>query len=227
MALYIGGKVINGVSVIDDDPCVREVYKLPLEDLDVTPILEKGPIVDLSTCVNDIMRHANAAICDHHLTKLHNYSTILGSTLVAKMYQSKFPAILCTRFNSASMDEIRPYRRYIPALLNPTNLEAEVVETQIKICIGEFNGKYLNHREPWRAFVRVEDVEPGNQGVNSYFYAAVPSWDPNQMIKLFIKDIPATIRSTIKPGKRLHAKVNLGAEHEDDIYFDPESWEDS
>ena len=227
MALYIGGTAIDGVSVIDDDPYVRAAYKLPLEDLDVTPILEEGPIIDLGTCIKKIMRHANAAICDHHLTKLNNYSTVPGANLVAEMYKSKFPAILCTRYNSASMDEIRPYRRYIPALLNPNNLEAEVVETQMRICIDEFKGEYLNHREPWRALVRVEDVEHGDQGVNSYFYAAVPSWDPNQMIKLFIKDIPSTIRSAITPGKRLHAKVNLGAEHEDEIYFDPESWEDS
>jgi len=215
---------IKRVTIIDDDPDVRQSYGFSVEDLALEPILIDGPVQEPATFLAEITSSANAAICDHHLMKVKSYSSCNGAPLVSEMYKMHFPAILCTKYEDASIDEIRPLRRNIPVLLNPSDLEPESFEHGIRLCINEFKGEFVPVRRPWRALVRVEDVDDG-KGIDSFF-VVVPSWDSNQVIRLFHKDVPENIRSLIVPGKRLHAMVNLGAERYEEIYFEYESWEE-
>jgi len=57
--------------------------------------------------------------------KVKTYATFNGAELVASLYDRKLPAILCTRFEFADLDEIRPYRQRIPALLRPDELDVD------------------------------------------------------------------------------------------------------
>jgi hypothetical protein len=54
-------------------------------------------------------------------------------------------------------------------------------------------------------------------------YVVVPGWDVRTKVRLDLNNIPENIRNLIVPGKRFHAKVNIGAQSAHDLYFD--EWE--
>jgi hypothetical protein len=55
------------------------------------------------------------------------------------------------------------------------------------------------------------------------FYVILPGWRGNEKVRLNFDDLPGSIKPLIEKGKRLHAQVNLGADHFRDLYFD--AWE--
>jgi len=225
MSLQVYGKSITSISIIDDDPQVRSSYMLPLEDLDVVPIPEDGPLTDLSTFIQNTKSKAQAALCDLHL-RVRSYSPYNGAELVAEWYKEEFPALLCTRYVE-SIHEIRPYRQFIPVLLDHHELDPETIEKGIHQCIGEFNDNFLSSRKPWRTLVRIEDLEvSSDQAANATIHVAIPSWDLDTIIPINGADVPGEVLGKIKEGEsRFHVKVNIGAERHEDIYFDFVSWE--
>ncbi len=62
-----------------------------------------------------------------------------------------------------------------------------------------------------RQLVRITKVS------GSFVDVVVPGWDPNKEVTLSRTEIPSGI--TIEEGKRLHARVNLNAEDEQDLGF--------
>lgn len=218
-SLQIGTKSIEKVWLIDDDPAVRATYEDSVEDLQLKAVNQPGPLPDLDTFTKSFA--ADAAICDHHLAP-HKYAPFNGATLVAKWYDLRFPAILCTKVENA-MDEIRPYRRRIPVLLKELGLNPDSIKLGFEKCIGEFNGQFSSTRRGWRTLVRVVDVDriPTNKTV----YVVVSAWDSNREIRLQLQELPKDIQELVTPSTRLHAVVNIGAESHEDLYFD--NWEAS
>ncbi|MCL4303712.1 MAG: hypothetical protein KJ077_48950 [Anaerolineae bacterium] len=219
MGLTIDGHFIQRIHVIDDNPSVRESYGEVVEDLDLEPILADNHYYDLDNFVQQIVNFGDAAICDHHLRK-QDYASFNGAELVAHMYTLKFPALLCTRREDADIDEIRPFRGSIPVLLKPRDLTPENIQVGLQKCISELNDNFQPSRRAWRTLVRIDDVDPEEK----FFYVVVPGWDSQQVIRLRLQDLPETIKKLVLEGQsRLHAKVNLGAEANEDLYF--EDWE--
>lgn len=219
MPLVISGKSIERVSVIDDDRSVRDAYEYAIEELQLKAISEEGPIDNLEQFVQITSSKSDAAICDHHL-KVKMYAKFNGAQLVSRWYQNKFPAVLCTRLEGA-IHEIRKYRRFIPVLLQPDELEPESMIKGFQRCIEEFGEKFQPSRRPWRTLVRIEEVDA--EGVNKSFHIVVPGWNPNKFIQLQCKDVPKEVQSRIAVGARFHASVNIGATKIEDLYF--EEWE--
>lgn len=219
MSLTIASHSIQRIHVIDDDPSARESYGEVVEDLDLEPILADNNYHDFDSFVQQVVSMGDAAICDHHLRKQH-YASFNGAELVARMYTLQFPALLCTRREEADIDEIRPFRRSIPILLKPRDLNPETIHVGLQLCISEFNDDFQPSRKAWRTLVRIDDVDP--DGI--FFYVVVPGWDAQQVIRLRLQDLPQNIKEVVVGGQlRLHAKVNLGAEANEDLYF--EDWE--
>lgn len=215
MSLTVDGHQIQRVLVIDDEPLARESYGEVVEDLNLNPILVDDTYHDLQRFALNVKHRGDAAICDHHLRK-QQYAAFNGADFVAYMYDMKFPALLCTRREEADIDEIRPYRRNIPVLLNPRDLTPENIQAGFNKCVNEFNEKFLPSRKPWRALVRVDGVDEENK----LFYVIIPGWDAEQVIRLRLQDLPSTVKEKILSGTtRIHAKVNLGAEANEDIFF--------
>ena len=73
----------------------------------------------------------------------------------------------------------------------------------------------------WRTLVRIDDVDAEGK----FFYVVVPGWDSQQVVRLRLQDLPENTRKLVteRQTTRLHAKVNLGAEANEDLYF--EDWE--
>lgn len=218
MGMIILGRSINRIQIIDDDPNVRASYEYSVEELNALPIMANGPLPILSDFIQLSRRVADAAICDFRL-RVRNYAGFNGAETVALMYQNQFPAVLCTRYDQSSIDEMRKYIRYIPVLMNPDELNPASLLKGFEICINEFVAKFSTHRKPWRTLVRVDDLDEEN----GFFYVIVPAWDPNQIIRIKKMDLPKNIQGKLVRKSRVHAEVNVGAEFHQEIYFD--NWE--
>lgn len=69
----------------------------------------------------------------------------------------------------------------------------------------------------WRTLIRVEFIA-GREA-----HVVVPAWDSKQVVKVKLSQIPEHIKSHLYEGKRLHARVNIGADEAKDLRFS--DWE--
>lgn len=218
MTLMLAGRSIHRVCIVDDDPNARIAYEYPVEDLSLQPVPVEGPLPALDLFIEQTLQGTDAAICDYRLG-VRSYANFDGAESVAMMYQNQFPSVLCTRWETASIDEMRRYRRYIPVLLRPDELNPDSLVQGFECCIEEFQGKFRPSRRPWRTLVRVEEVDYER----SYLYIVIPGWDTNEVIRLCLEDVPSDIRERIGRQMRFHVQVNMGAESSEELYF--EEWE--
>jgi len=218
MTLILQGRRIESVSIVDDDPNARAAFGFPVEELNLEPVPAEGPLPDLSQFVEETRKIAQAAICDYKLS-VRNYASFNGAQLVALQYQNRFPAVLCTRWETASIDEMRRFRRYIPVLLRPDEFNPDSFVRGLECCLEEFQGRFRPSRRPWRTLVRVEEVDHER----SYLYIVIPGWDSHEVVRLQLEDVPPEIQQGIEPEMRFHAQVNVGTESNVELYF--EGWE--
>ena len=221
MARQILGREIDAVAIVEDNLEARKGYAWPLEDLELQPKPLEGPLQELEVAASEIQKLASAALCDHHLRKA-NYAPFNGAEAVALWYDSKFPAVLCTKWEKADIDEIRSLRRKIPALIQPDQLseDPELFVRSIEECLFEMTQDFRPERRPWRAQIYVAEVDEDPHGM---LYVEVQGWQLNEVVRLRKRDIPEQLRANLAPEFRCHASVNLGAEDADSIYFS--EWE--
>lgn len=213
----LDGYALRKVAIIDDDPNARVSYADNLEELGLEPVDEGGPLDTLDRFVKMSSKRSDAAICDYRM-KVSNYAKFDGAQLVSKYYQQGFPALLCTGFEEA-IDEIRPYRKYIPILLNSEDLDPDTIRFSFERLVAELRGEIPPSRRPWRASVHVYDVDRDR----GFFYIYLPGWDPHKGLRLRIQDIPPTVQSHLREDFWLYAHINIGAENHEDLFF--ERWE--
>lgn len=209
---------IERVLIIDDDSAAREGFGYPLEELGITPVLETGPIENLQLFVEGVPGRAQAVLCDYRLKTDGKYSSVNGDELVAACYQKGIPGLLCTQYSDVFVEMNRRLRRFIPALLPTSSPTPQVIDAALRRCQDELAGSVHPARRPWRTLVRVHDAEEAD-----YCHVVVPAWDTHQAIRLYHSDIPEDVRQRMRAGARLHAKVNIGADSFEEIYFD--EWE--
>ena len=221
VAVTILDREITRVAVIDDDKDSRDVYTFTVQDSSLEPVDQVGPLPELDRFEETLRQVAQSALCDHHLS-IHNYASFNGAELVARCYDARFPAVLCTDWETAHIDEIRAYRSRIPVLLKPADLNSDTLIAGLSFCISEWTQGPQPTRRPWRTQVHVQEVE--NEGANSMVYVEIPGWS-SEVIRLRLRDIPDPVRSKFVSDYRCHANVNIGAETADEIFF--ADWEDN
>ena len=205
---------MSRVGVVDDDVEARQSYAWTLEDADVEPADEDGPLGDLESYASTVVGRLDAVLCDHHL-KVSNYAQFEGVELAAKLYEKKVPAILCTSWATAELDFIRKFRDRVPVLLRPEELEPETFMAALRLTIDELEGTFTPERRPWRTLVHVAEVDPEGK----FFYIRLPSWTSDEIIKLRQMDLPERVRKRLGRDHYLHADVNIGSEVASDVYF--------
>ena len=213
------GGVIDRILVIDDDVGAREGFAYSIEDLGITPVPEAGPITDLDHFVAGVQHRAQAVLCDYRLKTTGEYSSFNGDELVAACYRHRIPGLLCTQYTDVATEMNRRLLRFIPALLRTSSPEPNAIRTSLRRCHDELQGSFHPARKPWRTLVRVDDVSQEGR----YCHVIVPAWNPHQAIRIYFQDIPHDLLPNMQAGLRLHAKVNIGAESFEDVYFD--DWE--
>lgn len=208
------------LAVVDDNPAARETVTGELEDLGMRVSALEGPFYSEEQAFVASKNSAEALICDHHLSQ-HDYARFTGAELVAKCYLEHFPAILVTKYSVDVIEEIRPYRHLIPALLSPQELTDNIdnLKYVLDLCMMEvFMGKYSSERKPWRTLIRVEDIDEARENA----FLIIPAWDaPNgeNGIKIPMSMIPTKFQTSLSPKTRFYARVNLGTSKHEDLYI--------
>jgi hypothetical protein len=223
MSVSLLGTAIHTVAVIDDDPSVRESYEFHVHDADLESHLETGPLEgDPRAVVERTQTQAQAALCDHHLG-IRQYAQFYGAELAAAYYDKGMPAVLCTRWETAHLDWIRPFRRKIPSLLRPEELNPDSLVQGLRESLSEIRQGPGPERISYRTQVRVVDVD--TQQLTAF--VLVPAWIADTPVRLLLEHLPGNIVQLIKDKRelRLHARVNLGAERSEDLFFS--EWESS
>jgi hypothetical protein len=158
--------------------------------------------------------NGHAAICDQLLRK-RQYAHFDGAELVKQLYLRGVPAVLCTDY-AELVDQIRPFRRWVPQLVKPDDLDPDRLIEALTECIWEIDIGFRPLRRPWRAQVVVDDATA------DCLYLEVPAWD-SRVIPYETRGLDESVRQALVAGTRCHARVNLGAESLSDIFFD--EWE--
>ena len=216
MSLDLGDRQISTVWIVDDEPGAREGYALMLEDMG----LEARPVSNLRdwnlSALRDSVGSTDAVLCDYRLRK-RDYSQHNGDYVVAECFQQGIPGVLCTSIHEAQIN--RNLLRYIPGWLKTAPPNEANLRSAFEHTIEELSGHYRPSRRPWRALVRVDDLDDARHGLT----IVVPAWSTRTKIQLHFDELPDDIRDMAEPGRRFHAHVNIGAEDPGDLYFD--KWE--
>jgi DNA-binding NarL/FixJ family response regulator len=212
----ISTRDINRVGVVDDEPSAREGYQWTLEDADVTPVLEGGPLGSLEDYLAVASGRLDAVLCDQHL-KIRNYARFNGAELAARLYERNVPAVVCTNYQDAHIDQIRKHRSQIPVLMRWTELDPDSFIAALEVTIKELQGEFASERRPWRSLVHITD--DGEQEKEKFFYVELPGWTSDERIRLVKEDIPPCLRPHVLTDAHLYAEVNIGAEFGADLYF--------
>jgi len=224
MALHIGSRGIASVQLIDDDPKVRASYRFHVEDLEADPNEITGQINDVSSLLKRFDASSSAVICDFNL-KVKSYSAINGDEIVAGLYASFVPVVLCTRYGTHLPEAIRQRRRKIPVILTPEEVDADALRKGFEICAGEYDSIFSEVRKPWRTLVRIEGGAMLSEGLLQV-NAIIPEWDSSKLISFDwqVSDDEAiqAVKFGIENGDivRVYATVNVGADSLDDLYID-------
>ncbi len=208
---------IISIAVVDDSDDARETLSAELRDaqFNAKPLI--GPFKSADELVGIARGEADAIVCDHHLST-RNYAYCTGAEAVAISYDVRFPAVLVTSWSKALIDDMRRFRRKIPVLLSHDEADPDVIAKGFEICIQEFSNHFLPKRRPWKTLLRVEEVDLDTK--NPIVFANIPGWNPSEIIRFPMDIIPFEFRAEIKPGTRFFAKVNTGAESDEELYFD-------
>lgn len=203
---------VSRVAIVDDQVDSRETMRDELEYARLDAIPLTGPYRTLPELVRAVQQAANAAVCDHHL--IANYAQCQGAEAVASLYGLRLPAVLVTAYSMAEMFEIRVFRRGIPVLLTPEAANPDSLMRGWEVCCGEFEGKFQPSRRPWQTLLYIEDV------VDEIVYVTMPSWNSTEVVRLPKQIINQECHPYLIPGERLFAKVNKGAEHQSELFFE-------
>lgn len=222
--LQVIGREIENILIVDDSEDARLSTTFAVEELGLTPVLEEGPIDNFEFFLEQAASRSQAAICDYNLQQLGNYSRCDGTVIVARMFDKGFPAILSSQFDRSRVEEIRRFRDRIPVLLNPADVTPETIQKGLETCLLEIQGSVAPDRKTHRTLVRVEDVD--QEGNHRRAFVIVPAWNTTEAIRLRLKDIDDKYHSIFVPGFRCFARVNLGADNSDNLFFTNWEFED-
>jgi len=78
--------------------------------------------------------------------------------------------------------------------------------------------RYSPDRRPWRTLVRIEEVNRNSE--KPMVYAVIPGWEPDKVVRFPLVIFHQKQREIVVPGARFFAKVNIGASHHDELYFE-------
>ena len=212
---HLSSSAIERILVVDDDAAAREGFGYPIEELEITPVPEDGPIKDLERFVEHVPSRAQAVLCDYRLKTDGIYSSYNGDEVVAACYRKGIPGLLCTQYTDVVVEINRRLLRFIPSLIKTSSPTPHAIRASLRRCQEELAGSVHPARRPWRTLVRVHDA-PAEA---NYCYVVVPAWNADQVIRLYYHDIPEEILPSMTAGSRLHARVNIGAGSFDEVYF--------
>jgi len=209
---------IRRVAVVDDDPSQADVMSELVSEAGYEPIIIYGPRFEhVEDLVRKVRENADAAICDHRLQP-RNFAGFYGAEAVAALIEEMVPSVLVTQYIDIDADvSIRRWRHRVPVLLSRDEADSDRISQGLDECVREVRGEHLPSRRPWRTLLQVDETnqESGEQVIDAH----IPSWNPHQAVRFPAVLVLQPLRSRLAPGVCLFAKVNIGAERSEDLYF--------
>ncbi|HLO88411.1 MAG TPA: hypothetical protein VK203_25870 [Nostocaceae cyanobacterium] len=214
------------IAIVDDDKTLAEATAWEVEAAGYEPLLfVDGHFQDVNELVTCIMsKNVQGSVCDHRLSN-SGLANFYGAQLVAALYDLKLPSILITQYTDIdTSSSIRKWRNKIPVLLSREQADASSIAKGIENCRLELAGKRTGSRKPYRTIVRITNIDAESH--EPVVDAFVPGWNPHKAVRFPASLMPKNMIDVIidvlqsKPNIRLFARVNIGAENYDDLYFE-------
>jgi CheY-like chemotaxis protein len=214
--------VIQTVAVLDDNQDDLEMTAMAVEaagfEVYVLPTMSS-----IDEALTEIRAHAQALVSDHNLA-WGDGASFTGAALVSRCYGEGIPAVLVTGYMMDSHTSIREFRRGVPELVSRSDLDGDRLREALVSAFSELSDQPPRERVPHRALVRVDRVNPDARQLD----VVIPQWDPRSKVSMpaTLIDpslVPEDLNALVE--RRFIAKVNTGAEDENDLYF--EQFEDA
>lgn len=212
---------LKRVAVIDDDFAQAETTSLQLEEAGFEPWIVRAatPFQHPQELLREIVNNqVMGAICDHRLTP-NGFSTFNGAEFSATLYDSGYPAVLTTQYVDMDVDvSIRKWRHKIPVLLSRDLTNSESIRLGLIESAKELRGEIAPNRKPRKALIRVTDRRDDAEG--AVLDVIIPSWNPLRAVRFPLSLVPADLQPSVRKGSRLFAQVNIGADDQEDLFFE-------
>ncbi|MDF5713897.1 MAG: hypothetical protein PUP93_08380 [Rhizonema sp. NSF051] len=207
------------IAIVDDDRGLAEVTAWDLEDAGYEPfLLVQGNYTNVNELASRIIENTQGAVCDHRLSN-SGLANFYGAELVAALYDRKLPSLLITQYTEMDISlSIRKWRRKIPVLLSREQADASSIAKGIEDSKLELCGNVPSTRKSHRTIVRISNIdEESHERVVDAF---IPGWNPHKAVRFPASLVPEQLWDALNPNARLFARVNIGAETSDDLYFE-------
>ena len=205
------------VMVIDDDEDGCEEIMEMLRDSNFEAQTVKGKFGNrLDLLVDEIkLRDPEFVICDNRLQP-RQLAQFYGIEVVRRLVALSCPAMLLTTYASPDRLALRRSRFDVPVIVQRDNFSPERLNDYYDVCRREINKDPVDARRPHRSLIRIESVTAGEM---HQVDAIVSAWRPDHAVSIPIECISENLRDKVQSGMYLLGDVNIGAEHEDDLFF--------
>lgn len=205
------------VAVIDDDEEGCEEISDLLRDFGFEPRAVTGRFDDR---LGDMIAAIEATspsfvICDNRLQP-RQMAQFYGSSVVKALVERQQPAMLLTTYASPDRVSLRASRFEVPVIVDRGEFDPERLGDYFEVCRREIAADPVDHRRPHRSLIRVDGVSDGQM---SQLDVVVPAWRPDHAVSIPISCVAHELHRDLKPGVYLFGEVNIGAAHEDDLFF--------
>ncbi|MCX6898576.1 MAG: hypothetical protein NT105_07735 [Verrucomicrobia bacterium] len=214
------------VAIIDDDPSAAKVTRMAVEDAGLQPwLIARDPKLQrcskqhaMKVIAQNILRTADAAVCDHRL-RPHGFAKFDGAELVAFLISNSLPAILISQFVDQDYDvSIRHWRAKLPSVLSRDEFRADTFAEGLEMCRREIRGELTPQRRGHRVLIRIVDIQ--NEASQRVVDAIIPAWSRKTAVRFPFAIVPSRLHARLKTNSYLIARVNLGANRPEDLFFD-------
>lgn len=209
------------VAILEDDPRNRgRLSNLVTMSGGVpVPASPRAPaLTEFSTYLE--RENVSLVVCDHRLFERGNYACYTGAAAVAASYHSGRGGVLVTAWEKEDSElSIREYRRWIPALIQATDLDRSILEKALLQADREVRGNSpIRERVPHRTIMTVQRFE--QRGTEQVVKVVMSQWNTQDEVGFPMNIVPQCIRAKLAPGMLLIAQVNVEAMSAEDLFFD-------
>ncbi len=219
------------VAVVDDRQGQADTAAGIAEEAELVPSIfseKEGPFDSTDQLLERVGSvGCDAVICDHRLSQT-GFAPFTGAEFAAVLFRAGIPGVLLSTFTAIDGDtSIKLHRAAIPSLIDRSLLDPDRLLAALRQCESELAGEVPPERQLWRTLVRVESTS--SESDMPVADAIVHTWNPDQAVRfpLGLIEDPA-IRDHLANRRelptRLFAKVNIGCQSEDDLYFRDFEW---
>lgn len=204
------------VTIIDDDEDGRDQLMDELRDFRFEPSTVTGTfdnrLDDLVAAIE--AQHPNFVICDHRLQP-QQMAQFPGVLVVKELVARRRPAMLLTMYGSPDRLELRRSRFEVPVIVHREAFAGECLGEYYEVCRREIAADPVDERKPHRSLIRIDNIARAERQID----VVIPGWRPDHAVPIPLECIAEDLRELITCGAYLLGDVNIGARHEDELFF--------